>query len=265
MAPEALYARSVRRRHWPQLLAAVLTAACSGTPTSTSVPQATTAPHHDDPPPPTATTSPVRVYVAIGASDTVGVGARHPASEAWPRVFARLALPADAEVVNLGMSGATVADALESGLPEARRRDADLVTVWLNVNDLLAGIPPATYEHQLGELVQALRAGDGPRVLIANTPPVDLLPAYADCRARPGCLGGNLPEPPLVRLAVAAYNAVIARVAEASGAEVVDLHAAGVAAHAQGRTRELVGSDGFHPSTAGHRAVAEAFAAVLAR
>jgi lysophospholipase L1-like esterase len=168
-------------------------------------------------------------------------------------------------VVNLGISGATVADALDRELPEALRRDADLVTVWLNVNDLLAGIAPATYERQLGELVQALRADGGPRVLIANTPPVDVLPAYMDCRAQAGCLGGNLPEPMLVQLAVAAYNAAIARVAAAADAEVVDLHAAGVAASAEGRTRELVGSDGFHPSTAGHRAVAEAFAAVLAR
>lgn len=255
----------MRRRRWPQLLAAVLTAACSGAPPSTSAPGETTAPRDDRPPPPAVTASPVRVYVAIGASDTVGVGARDPASEAWPRVFARLALPPDARVVNLGVSGATVAEALDRELPEALRRDADLVTVWLNVNDLLAGIAPATYERRLGELVQALRADGGPRVLIANTPPVDVLPAYVECRARAGCLGGNLPEPSLVQLAVAAYNAAIARVAAASGAEVVDLHAAGVAAHAEGRTRQLVGSDGFHPSTAGHRAVAEAFAAVLAR
>jgi lysophospholipase L1-like esterase len=255
----------MRRRHWPQLLAAVLTAACSGAPPSTSAPTETTAPHDDPPPPPAVTTSPVEVYVAIGGSDTVGVGAGDPASQAWPRVFARLALPPDAQVVNLGISGATVAEALDRQVPEALRRDADLVTVWLNVNDLLAGVPPAVYERRLGELVQALRAGGGPRVLIANTPPVDLLPAYVDCRARPGCLGGDLPEPSLVQFAVAAYNAAIARVAAAAGAEVVDLHAAGVAAHAEGRTRQLVGSDGFHPSTAGHRAVAEAFAAVLAR
>lgn len=254
----------MRRRHWAQLLAAVLTAACSGTPTSSLAPPETTAPQ-DDVPPPAVTTPPPRVYVAIGASDSVGVGARDPANDAWPRVFARLALPPDAEVVNLGISGATVAEALTNELPQALRRDADLITVWLNVNDLLAGIAPATYEGQLGELVRALRADGGPRVLIANTPPVDVLPAYVDCRARAGCLGGDLPEPMLVQLAVAAYNAAIARVAAASGAEVVDLHAAGVAAHAEGRTRELVGSDGFHPSTAGHRAVAEAFAAVLAR
>jgi acyl-CoA thioesterase-1 len=254
----------MRRRPWPQLLAAVVSAACSGAATTTSAPG--TSAGRDDVPSATTTTRPLpRRYVAIGASDSVGVGAEAPATDAWPRVLARTALPDDAEVVNLGISGATVATALERQLPEALRRDADLVTVWLNVNDLVAGVPPPTYERQLGELVHALRADGAPRVLVANTPPVDVLPAYVDCRARAGCLGNALPEPPLVQLAVAAYNAAVARVAASAGAEVVDLHAAGVAAHAQGRTRELVAGDGFHPSTAGHRAVAEAFAAALAR
>lgn len=253
----------MRRRSWPGVLA-VLAAACSPPAPSTSAPPATTA-RPDGVTSTTATTAPEpRLYVAIGASDSVGVGADDPATDAWPRVLARTALPG-ADLVNLGISGATVATALERQLPAALRRDPDLVTVWLNVNDLVAGIPPATYERQLGQLVAALRAEPERRVLVANTPPVDVLPAYVDCRARAGCLGDSLPAPPPVRLAVGAYNEAVARVAAASGAEVVDLHAAGVAAHAQGRTRSLVGSDGFHPSTAGHHQVAEAFAAVLSR
>src|SRR5438105_15248802 len=43
-------------------------------------------------------------YVAIGASDTVGVGASDPRTGSWPaRVASRL--PVGAEYVNLGVSG----------------------------------------------------------------------------------------------------------------------------------------------------------------
>ena len=35
------------------------------------------------------------LYVAVGASDTVGVGTADPQREAWPRVFLHTALPAD--------------------------------------------------------------------------------------------------------------------------------------------------------------------------
>ena len=214
-------------------------------------------------PPSTAPSPEPQVYVAVGASDAVGVGADDPARDAWPEVLTRTALPPGTELVNLGIPGATVSTALEHELPEALRHEPALATVWLNVNDLVAGVPVTTYERQLGDLVAALRRGGRTRVLVANTPPLDRLPVYVECRSRPGCLGGNLPGPASVRAAVDAYNAAVARVVAAHGAELVDLHAAGLAAADAGRERALMSDDGFHPSTAGHRAVAEAFAAAL--
>ena len=143
----------------------------------------------------------------------------------------------------------------------------DLVTVWLNVNDLVARVPLATYEEQLGRLISGLRRNGSTRVLVANTPPLDRAPAYLACRPNPPprsrCALPAVPEPELVRLAVAAYNQAIARVVTANGATLVDLHAAGLAARSAGREESLFGTDGFHPSTAGHRAVADAFAVVL--
>lgn len=49
----------------------------------------------------------------------------------------------------------------------------------------------------------------------------------------------------------------------AEGAELVDLHAATMAARAAGTEAALVSADGFHPSTAGHRTIAEAFLDVV--
>jgi lysophospholipase L1-like esterase len=63
---------------------------------------------------------------------------------------------------------------------------------------------------------------------------------------------------------VDAYNAAIARVAASTGAILVDLHAAGLAARQNGTEASLVGSDGFHPSDAGHALVAKAFATAYA-
>ena len=173
--------------------------------------------------------------------------------------------------MNLGVPGSTVADALAQQLPEALRLAPTVATVWLNVNDLLAAVPVGTYEAQVTRLLTGLRRGGRTRVLVAHTPPLERLPAYLACR--PGAPPGGcalpdapvIPGPDLVVAAVAAYNAAIARAAAASGAEVVDLAAVVTAARAAGTDAGLVSGDGFHPSRAGHQAVADAFAAVLRR
>lgn len=210
------------------------------------------------------------VYVAVGASESVGMGADRPLDQAWPVVLHRTALPPRSELVNLGVPGATVADALRTQVPAALVRRPGLVTVWLNVNDILRGVPVAAYERQLAGLVHTLRRG-GAAVLVANTPAFDLLPVYQACRAvgagSPNCPlpGAGPASPAQLDDVVAAYNQAIERVARREGAVVVDLHGAGLAALEEGTAASFVGADGFHPSTAGHRAVAELFAAALRR
>lgn len=245
---------------------AVVTAACSGdddrtSPTTTartSSPATTTATVTT-----TTTTAAAAVVVAVGASDAVGFGADDPDTQAWPRVLAGTAFPPESELVVLGFAGATVSEAIERLLPEAQRRRPTVAAVWLNVNDLVAGVPVDAYERRLGELVQALRDNGRTRVLVANTPALDVLPAYVECRSRGMCPGGHPPAPLAVRLAVSSYNAAIARVVERNGAVLVDLHRVGIEANRRGGAEALVAADGFHPSTAGHRVVAEAFAAAL--
>jgi len=210
-------------------------------------------------------------YVAVGASETVGVGADEPLRDAWPQVFFRRALPRAATFVNLGVPGATVADALTRQVPAALDLQPDVVTVWLNVNDLIAGVTPTDFEAQLGDLVHRLRRNGATRVLVANTPNLDRLPAYIRCRTDPQdglcqqtVAGRRLPEPAALGRAVDGYNAAIGRVANRERAILVDLHAAEARARADGTEPSLVAADGFHPSTAGHGAVAATFAAALA-
>jgi lysophospholipase L1-like esterase len=173
--------------------------------------------------------------------------------------------------VNLGVPGSTVAEAMTQQAPDAVRLAPALATVWLNVNDLLSGVSPGDYERRLAGLVHQLRRGGATKVLLANTPPLDQLPAYRAClpggRETRACRlpdrGRLLPQPAQLNSLIAAYNGAIARVAAREGATLVDLHAAGLTARAAGGEAALISADGFHPSTAGHQAVAGAFAAAL--
>jgi acyl-CoA thioesterase I len=218
------------------------------------------------------------LYVAIGASESVGEGADDRLSQAWPQVLFRTALPRETVFINLAVPGSTVADALTQQVPEAVRMAPAMVTVWLNVNDLLAGVRPSDYERRLETLVKQLRRGGSTKVLLANTPPLDHLPSYQAClsgssnaeacplQALARLAGrplGQLPTPARLNALTAEYNRATAKVAAAQGAILVDLHAAGLAARSSGAEQTLVGRDGFHPSTAGHKAVAAAFAEAL--
>lgn len=191
------------------------------------------------------------VYVAVGASETVGVGAGDP-TLAWPEVFRRRALPPDTVFTSLGVSGSTVAAALQQQAPRALELQPTLVTVWLNVNDLTRFVPPETYELQLRDLVHRLRRDGETTVLVANTPALDRLPAIARFGLDPALIVG----------AVDAYNQAVERVVRDEGAVLVDLHAASLTARAEGREAGYISSDGFHPSAAGHEAVAAVFESV---
>ena len=209
------------------------------------------------------------VYVAVGASESVGMGADRPSEQAWPVVLHRTALPPGSVLVNLGVPGATVADALAAQLPPALARRPALATVWLNVNDIIGGVPAVTYERQLEALVEGLARGGETLVLVANTPAFDLLPVYRECRAAmeaAGCPPSDaIPWPGQVAAVVDDYNEAIERVTVRAGAVLVDLHDAGAAALRAGSAGSLVSTDGFHPSTAGHQAVAGLFAQALER
>jgi lysophospholipase L1-like esterase len=206
------------------------------------------------------------------------VGATDSHRNAWTQIFFRTALPRSAVFVNMAVPGSTLAAALAAQVPEAVALSPGVVTVWLNVNDLLHAVTPSSYEADLTKLVTALRRGGATKVLVANTPPLDDLPAYRACLPGatatatqgvacpvPGSLAGAVPGPAVLDAAVDAYNAATARVTAATGAVLVDLHAAGLAARANGTEASLVSSDGFHPSDAGYALVAKTFATAYAR
>ncbi len=202
------------------------------------------------------------VYAAIGASETYGIGAGDPRL-AWPQVFSDNVLPQSAVLHNFGIPGATTAQALRDEVPAALALHPTVVTVWLNVNDLISGVTAQDYESQLRQLLQDLRQGGQARVLVANTPDLAQLPAYRAClpgapAGGPECLipAGLMPTPQAVAAAVAGYNAAISNAAKQEGATLVDLHLndSQIAQHP-----EWISADGFHPSGQGYAVIAKQF------
>lgn len=182
-------------------------------------------------------------YVAIGASDAVGVGTADPARDGWvPRFGAALGSPT--RIINLGVSGSTLAQALQEQIGPALDAKPDIVTVWLAVNDFNARVPLNQYEADLDRLLGALRDG-GAAVLVGNVPDLTGVAAYRDL------------DPDALRLEVQAWNAAIARVAAQNGATVVDLYAGWQELRDH---PEYVAADGFHPSADGYARLAALFA-----
>jgi acyl-CoA thioesterase I len=205
------------------------------------------------------------VYVAIGASETAGIGTEDSPREAIPERLLQLLGPG-VTLVNFGIPRETTEAALKDELPQALALHPALATVWLNVDDLIANVSVSDYESRLDQLVGALRRA-GARVLVANTPQLEHLPAYAACRPNPPpgsvqCPLGSVILPPADQVVAEeqAYNAAIAAVVAREGATLVDLYAAG---DVPDQHPGYVSRDGFHPSAEGAAAIAATFAAAL--
>ena len=212
---------------------------------------------------PSTTTPSSIVYAAIGASETYGIGAGDRYRQAWPQVFYNDVLPPSAVLYNFGIPGATTAQALHDEVPAALVVHPTVVTIWLNVNDLIRGVPAADYAAQLRQVLHTLRAGGHTQVLVANTPDLGQLPAYRSCLPNgpaggPPCLipDGFLPTPQAVSGAVDAYNAAISLAVKQEGATLVDLHLNGtqITQHP-----EWISPDGFHPNAQGYAVIAKLF------
>jgi len=185
-------------------------------------------------------------YVAIGASDAVGVGVEDPERDGWVSVLQR-ALPQPTRLVNLGIPGMRLGGALAVEVPPAIEARPDLVTIWLAVNDLLGGVALDAYRADLDRLLGGLREGTGAVVALGNVPDAPETRRY---------LGMEAAER---RRVAGAWNETIAAAAERHGAILVDLFARWPSA----RHSEYIGLDGLHPTALGYRALAETFRSVL--
>ncbi len=183
-----------------------------------------------------------KVYAALGASDSVGVGADRPESEGWvPRVHA--ALPADTRLLNLGISGATLEEIVRDELPPAVDARPRWVTLWAGVNDLRGRVPLPEFQAQLEQTLAAFEGVQPrPTVLVLNVPDLRQLPAFRGV------------DPALIDATVRAWNTAIADAARRHEAILVDLYREWpeLAEHP-----EYISADGFHPSSRGYARISD--------
>ena len=183
-------------------------------------------------------------YVAIGASDTFGIGTSDPYSQNWATDLADQ-LGRNVHLINLGIPGILVHDALNVELPVALDSHPDLVTIWLAVNDLANNVPISSYSHDLDLMVSRLQANaPTARILIANIPDLALLPSFSKY---------NVHE---LEKRIQAYNAAIASIARQHHIILVDLSQQNYNLKAH---PEYISDDGLHPTDLGYLQLAELF------
>ena len=228
-------------------IVALLLAACSGVTTSTR-------PVHKVSHPRPTPVRPIGVidfrkpltYVALGASDAVGVGSSAPTSQGYvPLIAGRL--PGGSHVLNLGISGILLHDALSQELPRVLSASPQLITVWLVANDFVGGVSYQSYIDDLNSLLSQLHTKTQARIVMANLPDITRLPALrSETPARKA----------LILEAVKQWDQGIARVATRYNVTLVDLLQDGsdLTNHP-----EYISSDGFHPSTKGYHRLANLF------
>lgn len=188
-------------------------------------------------------------YVAIGASDTFGIGTEDPYSENWPTDLAGM-LGSHVHLINLGIPGIVVHEALSIELPIALDSHPELVTIWLAVNDLVANVPIDSYSHDLDLMLSRLQASaPHARILVANVPDLTLLPYFKKY------------DPLVLQGLVQAYNAAIAGIVQQHHVILVNLtqQSYNIKAHPEYISRR----DGLHPNDLGYMQIAKVFYTTL--
>ncbi|GAC1431261.1 MAG: SGNH/GDSL hydrolase family protein [Ktedonobacteraceae bacterium] len=178
-------------------------------------------------------------YVALGASDAVGVGSSEPGAQGYVPLLAAH-LQKGSHLLNLGVSGIRLHAALTQELPLALNTSPTLITIWLVANDFVGGVPYDRYMKDLDSLLRQLRGGTKARIVMANLPDLTLLPAFA---------GQPASQKTKTVAEIQHWNTTIAATAARYEVTLVDLfsHESQLTAHP-----EYISGDGFHPSPAGY-------------
>jgi len=189
-------------------------------------------------------------YVAIGASDTFGIGTADPYNQNWASDLARKIGPRY-HLINLGIPGAIMSTATGRELPIALDMHPNLVTIWLGVNDIADNVPVTGYTRDLDMMLSHLQAdAPGVRIALANIPDLTLLPHFSSF------------DPQVLHMRISSYNGAIADSAQRHHVILVDLAAYNTEIK---KHPEYLSNDGFHPNELGYSKLAELFYQVLQR
>ncbi|CAF1073755.1 unnamed protein product [Adineta steineri] len=189
-------------------------------------------------------------YIALGASDAVGVGTLQPTKDGWVPKLASLVNAQ--QTMNLGRSGSTLRDAMKEQLPKVLDQNPNIITIWLAVNDFNQQIfNPSiltNYKSDLNKMLSQLRTKltKDTRILVGNIPDLSQVNIYTSF---------GIPKE-LLSVRVKEWNDAINDIVQKNQCELVDLFAywKELASHP-----EYISFDGFHPSSDGYTRLAEIF------
>jgi acyl-CoA thioesterase-1 len=194
-------------------------------------------------------------YAALGDSYTIGTSV--DPSSSWPtQLVEALARGVGSSaalqlVANLGVNGYTSGQLIRDELPELDRLRPEFASLLIGVNDVVRGIPAASYEANLRTIFNALRSRlPVNRIVTVAIPDYTVTPRGADY----GDPGGQSRE-------IVAFNAIMERLSVDRGIRYVDTFDLSLRA---AQDRSLVAADGLHPSGAQYALWVERIAPVVA-
>jgi lysophospholipase L1-like esterase len=181
-------------------------------------------------------------YLALGASDAVGIGAV-PVRRGYVFLI-RDGLEddgRDVELMNLGIPDAETDD-IARVARLAIAAQPDVITVWTGANDVIEGVDPEDFESSLADMLERLRDDTDAVIVIGDLPDLTRLPRFLE-----------RPDPDVTSARVRAFNDAIERQAQAFDVPIARLSEVDM-------LEELTSDiDGFHPNNEGHRMIAERF------
>lgn len=178
------------------------------------------------------------VYVALGDSTGVGVGARNGGGYV-ARLFERVErVRPGSRLVNLCVSGATTVDVLRGQVGRVGGAAPTLVTLGVGINDLTRQATPEEFARNLDELAARLREQTGAAVVVSNLPDISHAPAVPvflreEARRRLQLFNERLAD-------AAARHRLHLADCYTKSAELIPKHP------------EFFSPDGFHPSDEGY-------------
>jgi lysophospholipase L1-like esterase len=184
------------------------------------------------------------IYLALGASDVTGLGAT-PLTEGYVYLLnqdLQQRIPGTF-LVTLALPGARI-DALNEQIRVAKHfhGEAHMATVWVGANDLVHGDDPSRFQSDLRQLLRTLQSSISTVVVIANLPDLTQVAAF---RATP--------NPAVTQERIRSFNRAIEVEAPYVNASIVNVFD-------ESFPEDFAfDDDGFHPTKAGHRHMANLF------
>lgn len=190
------------------------------------------------------------VYVAIGDSTVEGIGASHSSKSFPALVFQKIKKDKkEAVFYNLGKGGAKVRDVVESQLARTIELKPNLITISVGGNDLHRRTKLKHFEKDFLHLIKTLKEKTDAEIIISNIPDVSLLPSL------------SIFVKYLSKFMTRRLNRVINRYAKQFKCILIDLYDG--SKEQSRKYKDLISSDGFHPSDKGYALWANAIIAHL--